>query len=178
MNALDTSLKSEITRDWWWDRWYSWVLVAGPIGRWPVGICFGYRILAAQDDRPPDEHMGSVIKDPSLTLFLLIQIALGLALFTAVGYSPPPIHPLFMTPYSQAMLLLGIKDVLQGKTTFDRMTAPPRGALYWMPTMSDGPGSGIVVACPEGINPYDAGFQRNWSDLMVRPLLGPICRER
>jgi hypothetical protein len=54
----------------------------------------------------------------------------------------------------------------------------PRGTLYWIPTTSDGPESGIVLACPPGINLYDAGYQRNWSDLMARPLLGKICVQR
>jgi hypothetical protein len=76
------------------------------------------------------------------------------------------------------MTLFGIKDVLQGKTTFDRMITNPRDTLYWIPAISDEPESGIVLACPEGVNLYDTGYRRNWSDLMARPLLGQLCPQR
>jgi hypothetical protein len=88
MNALNVSLQSENVRSYWWDRWYSWVLVGGPLGRWPVGIGFGYRLLATRNPPSSDRIMGSMVRDPSLALFLVIQIALGLALFTTVSSAP------------------------------------------------------------------------------------------
>jgi hypothetical protein len=99
----------------------------------------------------------------------------------AVHNSKPCTFPVSLTHNAksrQAMALIGIKDVLQGTTTFDRTIMNPRGTLYWIPATSDGPESGIVLACPQGINPYDAGYRRNWSDLMARPLLGKICVQR
>jgi palmitoyltransferase len=86
MDALNVSLQSEAVHNYWWARWYSWVLVGGPLGRWPVGIGFGYRLLAMRDAPYSDWHMGSIVNGPSLTLFLIIQIALALALFTAVSF--------------------------------------------------------------------------------------------
>lgn len=76
------------------------------------------------------------------------------------------------------MALLGIKDSLQGKMTFDRMIRNPRGTLCWVPASNDASQSGSVLVCPENINLYDLGYQRNWEDLMGRPLLGPVRPER
>lgn len=85
MNALRVSLGSELARRYWWDRWYSWVLVAGPLGRWPVGAAFGYHLLAAQRAPSSPWHIGYMIREPNLTLFLIVLAALGLALFTSVS---------------------------------------------------------------------------------------------
>lgn len=159
-NALEASLQDEFAHVYWWDRWYSWVLVAGPLGRWPVGAAFGYHLLAARQPTPPEWHMGYMISEPNLTPFLMIIIALGLALFTS------------------AMALLGIRDSLQGKMTFDRMITHPRGTLYWIPATSQRSQAGSVFLCPVNINLYDSGYQRNWEDLMARPLLGPMDLER
>ena len=76
------------------------------------------------------------------------------------------------------MTLFGILDVLQGRTTFDRMITNPRGTLYWIPTASDAPQPGSVHICPGNINLYDHGYQSNWEDLMARPLFAPISAER
>ena len=85
MKALEVSLQSEFSRSYWWDRWYSWVLVGGPLGRWPVGAAFGYHLLSMRSAPSSYWHMGYMISEPNLTLFLIILVALGLALFTGVS---------------------------------------------------------------------------------------------
>ncbi|CCA66745.1 hypothetical protein PIIN_00426 [Serendipita indica DSM 11827] len=160
VTAYYASQHDKLAHALWWDQWYSWVLFAGPLGRLPVGVVFGFRLLRLQRGPNTTKSLGSMISEPSLTIFIVVQIALCLALFT------------------MALLILGIRDVLQGHTTFDRIIGP-RGKLYWIPADDDDTLSeGEVIACPSGVNAYDLGWQRNWADLVARPLIGTVCLDR
>lgn len=82
--ALYASINDPHIRDIWWDRTYSWILVGGPVGRWPAGIALGFWSLAAHRDPSLPKAPGYMIKEPNLTAFLVAHIAFALALFTSV----------------------------------------------------------------------------------------------
>lgn len=81
--AWYTSLSDPWAYGIWWNRWYSWILVAGPLGRWPVGIGLGFRILQ-EDNQWDNWRMGSMINEPNLTVFVMVQVAILLACFMMV----------------------------------------------------------------------------------------------
>jgi hypothetical protein len=83
MKALYTSLQDPWASEIWWHRWYSWVLIGGPLGRWPVGIGLGQYVL--QKKNPPSNwKLGSMINGPSLATFVMAQVGILLAYFTMV----------------------------------------------------------------------------------------------
>lgn len=76
------------------------------------------------------------------------------------------------------MAIFGIRDVLKGSTTFDKMISKPRGTLYWIPAGADGQSAGMVVPCQPETNPYGFGYWHNWEDLMERPFYGDVSDKR
>ena len=69
----------------WWDRWYSWALAGGPLGRWNLGTILGLRELrilesASLDLRDP----GDDLRKHGYALLLTVFFALMLGLFALV----------------------------------------------------------------------------------------------
>ncbi|PVG04500.1 hypothetical protein CPB86DRAFT_1022 [Serendipita vermifera] len=85
--ALRVSYANDYANDMWWHRWYSWVLVAGPFGRWPVGVAYGYILLARQSQPSLFDSPGSLIIEPSITLYMVLLVANALSLFTLASTS-------------------------------------------------------------------------------------------
>ena len=83
MKALHTSLQDSWANEIWWHRWYSWVLIGGALGRWPVGIGLGQYILQ-KNHRPSNWKLGSMINEPCLATFVMAQVGILLATFTMV----------------------------------------------------------------------------------------------
>ncbi|KAG9058166.1 hypothetical protein FS842_000920 [Serendipita sp. 407] len=162
VSALSISRDSEVIRSYWWDHWWSWILFAGPIGRWPVGTALGFRLLRARQDHSHlPTQAGYMIGEPNVTVFVIVQVAAALACFTAI------------------LLMLSVRDVLKGQTTFDRLIASPHGITVWIPERAAAEVPGRVLNLPQGvIRLYDLGYRRNWADLMERPLFGLLRRDR
>lgn len=85
LEALRFSRQDPTAQAYWWDRWYSWILVGGPFGRLPVGAAFGYHLLAAQGRRGSLWEIGTIITQPSMSLYLTLLLAVGFALFAFVS---------------------------------------------------------------------------------------------
>ncbi len=49
-----------------------------------MGILRGYSILSMQDPLSSSWYLGSLVEKPSLAMFVVAELATGLALFTAV----------------------------------------------------------------------------------------------
>ncbi|KAF4611186.1 hypothetical protein D9613_006907 [Agrocybe pediades] len=93
--------------DWanrvWWQWYGSWILCAGPFGRWIVGLVLGYIVMEnsrASEDRVPP---GFLVEEPHLRVVLTAGFALLFSTF-AVG-----------------LLISSIHKVLQGRTTFESL---------------------------------------------------------
>jgi len=82
LNALSASTMDPHTYHVWWDRWYSWVVIGGPPGRWIVGLFLGLRITR----RPPSgvHQLGDMIRYPSVSLVVIAGTGTLLAFFTTV----------------------------------------------------------------------------------------------
>lgn len=85
LEALRYSRQHPTARKYWWDMWYSWILVGGPFGRLPMGVAFGFHLLAAQGRKGSIWELGTIITQPSMGLFISLLLALGFALFTFVS---------------------------------------------------------------------------------------------
>lgn len=85
--AISVSRADPWTNEIWWDRFGSWILCAGPLGRWPVGAFFGFRILWSIDrDVPP--YPGQSIDQPHLRITGTCMIAFLLSAFALVNSEP------------------------------------------------------------------------------------------
>lgn len=81
--ALAISSSNVWAQNIWWSRWYSWIIICGPLGRWPAGVLLGFHLLKAQPDVPA--RSGDFINQPHLRLFLLVFFALLLSVFCTVS---------------------------------------------------------------------------------------------
>ncbi|KLO11618.1 hypothetical protein SCHPADRAFT_998778 [Schizopora paradoxa] len=79
--AYAYSRSSQEIREAWWDRWYSWYLVMGPIGRVPVGVLWGVRELAIEEQRHALTMPGEDIARPGVSLILTSAYGMLFGLF-------------------------------------------------------------------------------------------------
>ena len=57
-SALYISQRTVWIREIWWDKWYSWLFIGGPPGRWVVGTVLGVKELQMNEDiRYPGERV-------------------------------------------------------------------------------------------------------------------------
>ncbi|KAF5316457.1 hypothetical protein D9619_006340 [Psilocybe cf. subviscida] len=72
-SALYASYYSAWANEVWWDRTASWILCAGPLGRWVIGTILGYVVLAQQRARAPNDVRvpGDLIEEPHLRIALI-----------------------------------------------------------------------------------------------------------
>jgi hypothetical protein len=86
-SALSVSQADPHVRRVWWDKWYSWLFVGGPPGRWLIGMMFGFDILK-RDSTPPGTQLewldGSFIALPHIRLVVLVAASSLLAIFSLV----------------------------------------------------------------------------------------------
>jgi hypothetical protein len=92
--ALYASYYSKWANEVWWDRTASWVLCAGPFGRWIVGTILGYVVLAQQRARASSDIRlpGDMIEEPHLRIALIMGFPFLVSCFTLVSrcvYSCP-----------------------------------------------------------------------------------------
>jgi palmitoyltransferase len=84
--ALDISRQDDWANKVWWNWSGSWILCAGPWGRWFVGFLLG--VVKLRHNRP---HLASspgyLIEEPHIRVILTITLALLLSIFALVsGY--------------------------------------------------------------------------------------------
>lgn len=68
----------------WWDKWFSWLALGGPPGRYIIGTALGYWVLA--DDLYPNcgQRLGCLIETPHLIVVTTVVYAFTLSLFALV----------------------------------------------------------------------------------------------
>jgi hypothetical protein len=77
-------MKDHHIRQVWWDRWYSWIVIGGPPGRWIVGIVLGLRIIRGSSSEW--HQLGDMIRYPSISLIVIAGSGTLLACFTIVCF--------------------------------------------------------------------------------------------
>lgn len=87
--ALDVSRKDDWVNKVWWNWSGSWIICAGPFGRWFIGILLGF--VKFRDNRPrmgsPAASPGYLIEEPHIRVFVTAILALLLSTFALVsGY--------------------------------------------------------------------------------------------
>jgi hypothetical protein len=81
--ALDASLHDPWSRAVWWDWPGSWIVCAGPFGRWPVGMLLGFKVIQRHSMNLLTSP-GQLISKPHARVAIII-IAIGLlSLFCSV----------------------------------------------------------------------------------------------
>ena len=70
----------------WWNKWYSWIAIGGPPGRWVVGALLGVRELQRiEQEMGGHDAPGDQIAEPGIALFLTVGFAILLSLFATVS---------------------------------------------------------------------------------------------
>ncbi|KAF9480499.1 hypothetical protein BDN70DRAFT_607636 [Pholiota conissans] len=150
-SALDTSRRNEWANQIWWDWPGSWILCAGPFGRWVVGTILGFVIIKIDRQKSREDLLepGYLIEEPHLRLILTVGFAMLLSLFTIF------------------LLINSLKMVLQGVTTLETLRPPtifvciPRGSAE----------SSVTVPIFPNERPYDLGSTLNWKFFVATRLV-------
>jgi len=164
----------------WWNWWGSWIVAGGPVGRWAVGLFFGYQAL--QNINPPSDiaRLGDFIAEPRFGFFVLMTIALAVA-----------VASLALAVATVIRILAGesIVDTLKRKTiarmkSDDCATHQP---LFWIPWRALDPDAAAPTPAQKSVGgtsnreqgmtsraspterPYDLGRSRNWNKVWWRP---------
>ncbi|PPQ79066.1 hypothetical protein CVT26_003971, partial [Gymnopilus dilepis] len=156
--ALKTSQESQWTNEVWWNWWGSWIICAGPFGRWIVGTLLGYALI--QRNSCEGQSSGCLIEEPHLRVITTAAIVFLLALFSVI------------------MALTTIYQILRGQTALEALRPPStesdsRYPNYWVciPNFSDHQSLVAVVLPKERM--YHQGYLQNWCSFMTRPWLAP-----
>ncbi|KAL5492235.1 PFA4_2 [Sanghuangporus weigelae] len=139
-------------REQWWDRWYSWVFIAGPPGRYMVGTLLGLKQMQDTECQGYEcESPGTAIAKPGIRLILTIVFAVFLSIGTGI------------------MAFATIRDITLGQTTLD--TFRERGAsgaerrgpssFLCIPATSSLVERRVYEVLP-GERLYDLGWRENW----------------
>ncbi|KAF8967677.1 DHHC palmitoyltransferase-domain-containing protein [Flammula alnicola] len=106
ISALNVSKQDEWANRIWWNWSGSWILCAGPFGRWIAGTILGFMILSRDRQREKDILPGYLIEEPHLRVTLTAGFALLLSVFAFV------------------LAIIFIRKVLRGVTTFETLRSP------------------------------------------------------
>ncbi|KZT25268.1 hypothetical protein NEOLEDRAFT_1156447 [Neolentinus lepideus HHB14362 ss-1] len=146
--ALSVSREDSGARQRWWDWWGSWAVFCGPLGRVPVGIILGFRIL--QKHRISFDEPGEVIEQPYLRLALAVFGAALLSIFTL------------------GLAISTTRNILRGLTTFESLYINSSRPLYVsVPRRGTSPGQVYRVSRQDRI--YDLGWKANMRHVMAYP---------
>ncbi|KAF8817488.1 hypothetical protein BYT27DRAFT_7227185 [Phlegmacium glaucopus] len=163
--ALDVSRQDEWANKVWWNWSGSWILCAGPFGRWFVGILLGF--VKLRDNR---RHMRSLeaspgyfVEEPYIQVFVTAILALLLSMFAL------------------ALAYLSTMKVLKGVTTLESIIASSREearSSYSQHYLVCVPQSSSlthdvtsVFATLPNERIYDLGPTYNWRVFAQRPLI-------
>lgn len=94
LQALSASQQNEWIRRNWWDKWYSWLFVGGPPGRWIVGTVLGVRDLQVRESAARAQeigyHPGDNVAFVGVGLLATFGFAVLLSLVASVSESNRP----------------------------------------------------------------------------------------
>ena len=177
-SALHISQRTVWIREIWWDKWYSWLFIGGPPGRWVVGTILGVKELQMNEDiRYPGERViyagaGLLLSFGFALLlgaFALVWLYILLAKFADSKYATSP----------KVMASISIRNISLGRTTYESYLPKKRlsksdGAhgngeqytQYICIPSSSNDGERIVVPVSPSERLYDLGFRRNWVDFL------------
>ncbi|KII89119.1 hypothetical protein PLICRDRAFT_175349 [Plicaturopsis crispa FD-325 SS-3] len=166
--AASASVHDEWARRVWWDWAGSWIVIGGPLGRWPVGVYLGFRILKDQQ-RHDNTFPGAVIELPHARLPLIVGVAFLIALFSAgLGF-------------------MSMRDILHGQTTLDRLRPSNEKSRKLVRIPGAASSSGGEGGCssdaniniyrvPVGQRLYDRGWPKNLQAFIARPIFEDISK--
>ncbi|KAJ3508970.1 hypothetical protein NMY22_g16448 [Coprinellus aureogranulatus] len=153
--ALETSQSTPLIKRYWWDWPGSWVIIAGPPGRWIVGTILGFVWLGLQRDNEAPWYTGKLVEGPHFRIISLFGIFLVFALFAA------------------GLGLLTMFTALRGSTTFESLgiSGQKRTDLVCIPTQQGASNNQRFVFAPEPHERlYDLGPRANLKRLWDLPL--------
>ncbi|KZV74577.1 hypothetical protein PENSPDRAFT_647988 [Peniophora sp. CONT] len=184
-HALFISHEDPWARQYWWDRWYSWIFIGGPPGRWFTGAILGFRASKRYSNNagvlPGTMMDGSFVDRPHARLVLIVAAGALLGAFAFV------------------MAIVTTRDILKGQTALDSIrarvrrgpTGPRSGKFVTLPSkvssQNRGAASGVDLITPQYIPPssplaprtyqipsherlYDLGWRENWRRVWRSPL--------
>ncbi|TFK51858.1 hypothetical protein OE88DRAFT_1478402 [Heliocybe sulcata] len=108
--ALSVSQEDPWARRHWWDWWGSWAVVCGPLGRVPVGMVLGFRIL--QKHRATLGNPGEIVEQPHLRVAF---VAFGAALLSV---------------FTLGLAISTTRNIFRGLTTFESLFIKSPRPLY------------------------------------------------
>lgn len=85
MCALKASKDDKWASYVWWNWWGSWILCAGPFGRWIVGTILGYAVIKGTNESPSPTLPGQLIEEPHLRVLITAFFVSLLSIFAVVG---------------------------------------------------------------------------------------------
>ncbi|PPQ91471.1 hypothetical protein CVT25_013728, partial [Psilocybe cyanescens] len=158
MWALRVSKGDEWASSVWWNWWGSWILCAGPFGRWIVGTILGYAVIKKTHERDSPALPGQLIVEPHLRVLITALFASLLSLF-AVG-----------------LAITSTYKILRGWTSFESIRPPSPDRLdssnsYLVCIPQAVPEENIVGHVLPNERMYDLGLSNNWKMLIEKPLI-------
>lgn len=193
LQALSASQQNEWIRRNWWDKWYSWLFVGGPPGRWIVGTVLGVRDLQVRESAARAQeigyHPGDKVAFVGVGLLATFGFAVLLSLVASVSESNRPDMGYILASsmlkfnhialFSQTMAVISIRNISLGRTTYESyIPTKPTQILETSEKKSKGHENFRYVCIPgtlrggdKMIAPvlpdeklYDLGFWRNWGE--------------
>jgi len=176
-NAISASQADEWAWQFWWDRWYSWVFVGGPPGRWFIGAILGFDILKHEQPISVEGWFdGSIVEYPHTRIIFAAAASLLLCVFAF------------------AMAVVTTHDLLKGQSALEsarlRITqrGRPTGRFITIPDYANEIGTTSAVdesaqrtdmtsespmwrtfpVLPSD-RLYDLGWRNNWHRIWRRP---------
>lgn len=158
--ALEASKSHMQAQQFWWNQTYSWAL-GGPIGRYVLGIVFGFQILGEASHH--DIKSGSLLGAPHARVHLTALMCFTISLFSLVLFAKTA------------------RQLLKGMTTFESLRTLALASSKNEPTFLCMPDSGnpqaanseglayAVVSVAPGVNLYDMGPWANFMSFWERP---------
>jgi len=143
--AISTSSDDPWSRRWW-DWPGSWIIIAGPFGRWVVGIVLGFWIL--RSERKTHQYPGSMIEEPHMRLVIVAGLAFLLSVFAIT------------------MALITSRNIHRGQTMFDSLRTFKSSTYKKYICIPDQRLSPSAPGPVFSVNPveriYDVGSRENW----------------
>ncbi|KAF9054447.1 DHHC palmitoyltransferase-domain-containing protein [Panaeolus papilionaceus] len=146
-HAFEVSRQDPWAQESWWDWPGSWIIIAGPPGRWIIGTVIGYILLNSQRSTLPVGH-GRLLELPYLRVILTAALAFIFSVFALI------------------LAFFYLRRVSQGLLTFESTRMSARKPRYICIPASSPPSSiptteNVYPALPAEIL-YDLGSQQNW----------------
>ncbi|KAF8507946.1 DHHC palmitoyltransferase-domain-containing protein [Hysterangium stoloniferum] len=148
--ALHSSRVDPWAQGIWWDKWFSWMALGGPPGRWAVGTAIGYWVL---DSKLCGQRLGCIIQDPHLSVLVTAAYGVLLGIF------------------SLALGVMTAQRVHRGQSTLEHLKSKKnfRTFICINTVNSDAITVTVIMANLPLERPYDLGATENWWRFMALP---------